>query len=84
MNSDEISTIDKTRILFKIVQGVNSEIDLQSGMIVRLTTDESFENKSTVDNLYVDYKNIVNVMKSGNRIYIDDGLISLLVKHCGS
>ena len=52
-------------------------------MIVCLTTDESFANKSTKNNLYVDYKNIVQVVKVGNRVFLDDGLISLLVKHVG-
>ncbi|CAF3558347.1 unnamed protein product [Rotaria sp. Silwood1] len=66
-----------------LADGVNSELNLQIGMVVRLTTDESFENKSTTDNLYVDYKNIPHVIKPGNRIYIDDGLISLVAKNVG-
>jgi pyruvate kinase len=53
-------------------------------MTVRLTTDATYANKSTKDNLYVDYKNIVQVIKAGNRVFIDDGLISLLVKEIGS
>ncbi len=65
------------------IQGVNSEIDLQTGGTVRLTTDEAFANKTTKDNVYVDYKNIVKVMKVGNRVFIDDGLISLLVRQVG-
>jgi len=62
---------------------VNSELDLQNGVTVRLTTDEAFANASTKDNLYVDYKNIVQVIKANNRVFIDDGLISLLVKEVG-
>ncbi|CAF1142574.1 unnamed protein product [Adineta steineri] len=66
-----------------LAEGVNSELDLQTGMTVRITTDESFAEKCTKDNLYVDYKNIVKVIKAKNRIFIDDGLISLLVKNVG-
>ncbi|CAF4092926.1 unnamed protein product, partial [Rotaria sordida] len=66
-----------------LAAGINSELDLQIGMTVRLTTDEIYEDKSTTDNLYVDYKNITRVIKSGNRIYIDDGLISLVAKEVG-
>ena len=62
---------------------MNSELDLQNGDTIRLTTDETFAMKSTKDNLYVDYKNIARVVKVGNRIYIDDGLISLSVKSVG-
>ncbi|CAF1202776.1 unnamed protein product [Rotaria sp. Silwood1] len=67
-----------------LAEGVNSEIDLQNGMSVRMTTDKTFADKSTTDNLYVDYKNIVHVIKPGNRIFIDDGLLSLLVKEVGN
>jgi pyruvate kinase len=49
------------------------------GASIRLTTDPAFENSGTAVNLFVDYTNIVNVVKVGSRIYIDDGLISLVV-----
>ncbi len=62
---------------------MNSEIDLQTGTTVRLTTDEAYANKTTKDNIYVDYKNIVKVITVGKRVFIDDGLISLLVKKVG-
>lgn len=65
------------------IQGVNSELDLHNGDRVRITTDSQYDSKSTKDNLYVDYKNIVQVVKSGNRIFIDDGLISLTVNEVG-
>lgn len=63
---------------------MNSELDLRNGMTVRLTTDTAFADKCTKDNLFVDYKNIVQVIKPGNRVFIDDGLLSLLVKEVGS
>ncbi len=66
-----------------IIQGANSELDLQNGAVVRVTIDDAFAEKSTKENLYIDYKNIVQVIKPNNRIFIDDGLISLLVKKVG-
>ena len=52
-------------------------------MSIRITTDEQYADKCSKDNLFVDYKNIVQVIKTGNRIFIDDGLLSLLVKEVG-
>ncbi len=69
--------------VFLFLKGVNSELDLQNGMLVRMTTDPAFADKCSKDNLFVDYKNIVQVIKPGNRVFIDDGLISLLVKEVG-
>jgi len=69
--------------LFFFIKGVNSEIDLQNGSPIRVTIDPNFAEKCSKDNIYVDYKNIVQVIKPGNRIFIDDGLISLLVKQVG-
>lgn len=35
--------------------------------------------KGNVQVVYVDYENISKVLKVGNRVYVDDGLISLIV-----
>eukprot|EP00045_Choanoeca_perplexa_P006323 m.53776 g.53776 ORF g.53776 m.53776 type:complete len:521 (-) comp13582_c0_seq1:101-1663(-) len=53
------------------------ELSLVAGESIRITTDDKYAEKSTKDMLYVDYKNITKVMKAGDLIYIDDGLISL-------
>merc|ERR550539_2072873 len=37
----------------------------------------------TADKLYVDYVNITKVMEVGKRIFIDDGLISVVAKEIG-
>ncbi|GFY75469.1 pyruvate kinase PKM, partial [Trichonephila inaurata madagascariensis] len=57
-----------------------SEVELMKGKTVKITTDEEYRNKCSAELIYLDYKNIVKVVKEGDRIYVDDGLISLLVK----
>lgn len=59
-------------------------MELVKGASIRLTTDRSFENSGTAINLFVDYANITKVLSPGHRIYIDDGLISLIVDEIGS
>lgn len=59
--------------------GGSAEVELVKGNSIRLTTDKNFENSGTAINLYVDYKNICKVLSAGSRVYIDDGLISLIV-----
>nr|AIW65576.1 pyruvate kinase [Tigriopus japonicus] len=56
------------------------ELALETGAKIKITTDEAFKEKCTADVLYVDYKNITKVLEPGKRIYIDDGLISVVVK----
>ena len=53
---------------------------LESGSEVKVTTDEAFFEKVDASTIYMDYKNLPKVVKPGNNIYIDDGLISLVVK----
>ncbi|GFY32099.1 pyruvate kinase [Trichonephila clavipes] len=57
-----------------------AEVELMKGKTVKITTDEEYRNKCSAELIYLDYKNIVKVVKEGDRIYVDDGLISLLVK----
>jgi len=51
---------------------------------VKLTTDDAFKEKGSVDVIYADYKNIVKVVQKGSRVYVDDGLISLVVDEIGN
>lgn len=60
--------------------GSSDEIELVKGKQIRVTTNKTYENKCSAENLYVDYANITKVVKPGNRIYVDDGLISLLAQ----
>ena len=59
-----------------------------------MTTDKSLENSGTATTLYVDYERLPRVVKKviehlnifkgiqNSNIFIDDGLISLLVEEC--
>ncbi|XP_050419929.1 pyruvate kinase-like isoform X3 [Adelges cooleyi] len=64
--------------------GGSAEIELKKGDTIRLTTDKDFESRGTATEVYVDYPNITKVVKPGNRVFVDDGLISLIVKQIGS
>jgi len=64
--------------------GVNAELELQAGKMITVTTDDSLMEAVDEDNLWVDYKNIVNVVDCGKKIYVDDGLISLIVREKGT
>ena len=57
-----------------------AEIQLREGDMVNVTTDPAFKEAVDQKNIYVDYKNIVKTVNVGMRVYIDDGLISLLVE----
>lgn len=51
--------------------------------MITITTNEDVKAACNEKVLYVDYKNINKVVVPGNKIYIDDGLISLIVKEVG-
>lgn len=57
-----------------------AEIELKKGETIKLSTNKDFLEKGSLEVVYVDYENIVNVVKPGNRVFVDDGLISLVVK----
>merc|ERR1712001_60774 len=56
------------------------EITLKKGESIKITTDEQFKEKCTAEVLWVDYKNISKVISPGKRLFIDDGLISVVCK----
>jgi len=56
---------------------------MKKGETVKLTTDPAYAEKCNEKILYLDYPNIVKVIKVGNRVFVDDGLISLVVNEIG-
>ncbi|CAB4059340.1 PK [Lepeophtheirus salmonis] len=59
------------------------EVELEKGAKIKLTTNEEFKEKCTKEVLYLDYKNITKVMVPGKRVFIDDGLISVVAEEIG-
>lgn len=53
------------------------------GKMVKITTDEAYYEKCSAEILYLDYKNITKVVTPESRIFVDDGLISLVAKKIG-
>jgi pyruvate kinase len=60
--------------------GDKAEVELKRGEKIRMTTEDSFKTSSTAVNLYVDYKNMAKVLKVGSKVFVDDGLIALIVE----
>lgn len=66
-----------------LAAGVDSELELVAGQPITVTTDDAFREKCDDKLLWVDYKNIVSVLSVGQRIFVDDGLLSLIVREKG-
>ncbi|OWK04557.1 PKLR [Cervus elaphus hippelaphus] len=63
--------------------GPASEVEIVKGSQVLVTVDPELRTRGDANTVWVDYPNIVRVVPVGGRIYIDDGLISLVVKEIG-
>ena len=62
------------------MQGVNAEVEITKGDPITVTIDDQYEEQCSKDLLWLDYKNIVQVIEPGKRILIDDGNLSLIVQ----
>merc|ERR1711936_64662 len=63
--------------------GGRKEVTLEMGGTIKITTDDQYKEKCSQTILWVDYKNITKVLSPGKRIFIDDGLISVIVSEIG-
>lgn len=55
-------------------------VELKKGATITLTTNTEFREKGSADKVFVDYMNMPKVLNPEDRIYVDDGLISLVLK----
>ncbi|XP_060258547.1 pyruvate kinase PKLR isoform X3 [Ovis aries] len=63
--------------------GPASEVEIVKGSRVLVTVDPELRTRGDANTVWVDYPSIARVVPVGGRIYIDDGLISLVVKKIG-
>ncbi|OAD53554.1 Pyruvate kinase [Eufriesea mexicana] len=59
--------------------GGSAEVELVKDQTFKLSTDKAYLEKGNANIVYVDYVNISKVLKPGSRVFVDDGLISLIV-----
>ncbi|KAH9892187.1 pyruvate kinase [Xylariomycetidae sp. FL2044] len=57
----------------------DEDLPLSAGTILNITTDDQYATSCDTQNMYVDYKNITNVIKPGRIIYVDDGILAFEV-----
>jgi len=57
-----------------------AEVELVTGNTIVVTIEKQYENDCNENRLWLDYPNIVKIVQPGSRVFIDDGLISLVVK----
>lgn len=59
--------------------GGRAEVELVKGNKIKLSLDEANKENGDASCIFVDYRNLSKVVVPGKRIFVDDGLISLVV-----
>ncbi|KIL85779.1 pyruvate kinase [Fusarium avenaceum] len=54
----------------------DEDIPISAGHEMNITTDDTYATSCDDKNMYVDYKNITNVIEPGRVIYVDDGVLA--------
>ncbi|CAO0801978.1 unnamed protein product [Mucor circinelloides] len=57
----------------------NVEIPIKAGHVFTISVDDSYKEACDDKVMYIDYKNLPNVIEVGKLIYVDDGILSLQV-----
>jgi len=60
------------------------EVELVKGKKMKIVIDKEYAEKCDENTLFVDYPNIMKIVQPGSRVFIDDGLLSLIVLSVGS
>jgi len=63
-----------------LAAGVNAEVVLVPGRPVVITVDDAYCERCDENIIWVDYKNMISLVNVEQRIFIDDGLLSVIVK----
>ena len=56
---------------------------LEAGATIKVTTDDDIKENCTSDVLWINCENITKVMVPGKRLFIKDGLVSVICKKVG-
>ncbi|KAM7537674.1 hypothetical protein Aperf_G00000065782 [Anoplocephala perfoliata] len=67
-------------------EGSHHEAKLEEGSRVTLTLDEEYKSECTSDMIFIDtqyFPKLIHALRKGDRIYLDDGQITLIVRDIG-